>query len=354
MGNGSALYRCYVHNGPLRVLEVYGDPTDFGRSHGLECADLINRYLDDRLGRSGDPTWAGLHLDAEAILDLARKTIPSHQSYSPALFEELEALAAGAGITVPEALVVGGFTDIVDLVRSGGGVAPIEDDCTLVIDPNSGLLAQTWDMHSSAGEYVIMLKLDPIRGPGIIVQTTAGCLGQIGMNEAGIGVGINNLTSMGQVGVTWNFVVRKALSQSSIDDAVQCVVDAELAGGHNFAVIGPDGNGVNIEAMPGVKKVTRVSRSPFVHSNHCLDLETISEEASRPYEAQENSLERHEEGIRLATDIDSFFRSSIISRRAANPDDTATCGAVIMSPRQRQMKSVWGLPEEGVWEQFQL
>jgi isopenicillin-N N-acyltransferase-like protein len=354
MGNGSALYRCQVHSGPLRVLEVYGDPTDFGRSHGLECADLINKYLADRLGRSGNPTWAGRHSGAEAILDLAESIIPAHSRYSPALFEELEALAAAAGITVAEALVVGGFTDVVDLVRAGGGPAPIEDDCTVVIDPNAGMLAQTWDMHASAGEYVLMLKLDPIRGPGMVVQTTAGCLGQIGMNEAGIGVGINNLTSMGRVGVTWNFVVRKALSQSSLDDAVQCVVDAELAGGHNFAVIGPDGEGVNIEAMPGVMKVTRVSTEPFVHSNHCLDLETISVEAPRPYEYQENSLERLEEGQRLSTDIDRFFESSVISRRATTPDETATCGAVIMSPQQRQMKSVWGLPGEGIWEEFQL
>jgi hypothetical protein len=43
-------------------------------------------------------------------------------------------------------------------------------------------------MHASAGEFVVMLKLDPLIGPDVLVQTTTGCLGQMGMNEAGISV----------------------------------------------------------------------------------------------------------------------------------------------------------------------
>src|SRR3970040_2249861 len=118
-------------------------------------------------------------------------------------------------------------------------------------------------MHASAGEYVVMLKLDPLSGPGAVCQTTAGCLGQIGMNEAGIGVGINNLTSIGKPGVTWPFVVRKVLEQATLDAAIDCVVDADLAGGHNYLLIGPDGSGVNIEAMPGSGGGDRVTGGPF-------------------------------------------------------------------------------------------
>ena len=187
-----------------------------------------------------------------------------------------------------------------------------------------------------------MLKLDPIKGPGAVVQTTAGCLGQIGMNEAGIGIGINNLTSYGKPGVTWNFVVRKALQQTDFDDAVECVLDAELAGGHNYTLIGPDGKGVNVEAMPGSVSISEVEDSPFVHSNHCLDLETIKEEGPRTYEYQEDSLARLEAGMLSATDLASFFADPMIARRAADPDATATCGAVVMRPADRQLDSVWG------------
>ena len=113
-------------------------------------------------------------------------------------------------------MVVGGFTDLVDVVRARIGDAPIEDDCTAVLNPANKVLAQTWDMHASALDYVVFLKLDPVMGPAVVVQTTAGCLGQIGMNEAGIAIGINNLTAYGKPGVTWPFVVRKVLQQTRL------------------------------------------------------------------------------------------------------------------------------------------
>ncbi len=343
-----------MRSGPLRVLEIYGDPTDFGRIHGLECKALIEGYLAERLGLSGDSQWAGRNAEAGMVISLAESTLGHHRDYSPSLYEEMTSLAEAAGITPAEAVVVGGFTDLVDVVRAHDPSAPIEDDCTALIDPENGVLAQTWDMHASAGDYVVMLKLDPMSGPAAVVQTTAGCLGQIGMNEAGIGVGINNLTSIGKPGVTWPFVVRKALEQTTLDDAIDAVLAADLAGGHNYLLIGPDGEGVNIEAMPGTVKVDRVTDRPFVHTNHCLDPGTVLEEGPRPAEHVEGSQTRIERGAALVQDLDSFFADPAIARRAAQPADVATCGAVKIYPGERRLESVWGLPGDGPWETFRL
>jgi isopenicillin-N N-acyltransferase like protein len=343
-----------MNSGPLRVLEIYGDPPDFGRIHGTECKAMIRAYLDERLGLSGDATWAGRAAPVDTVLSLAEQTLPHHREYSPTLFEEMLALAEWAGITPAEAVVVGGFTDLVDLVRAHDGWAPIEDDCTAVIDPANGVFAQTWDMHASAGEYVLMLKLDPISGPAAVVQTTAGCLGQIGMNEAGIGIGINNLTSIGKPGVTWPFVVRKVLEQSDLDSAIDAVASADLAGGHNYLVIGPDGVGANIEAMPGTIEVTRVTETPFVHTNHCLDPGTRLEEGERTPEHVAGSDTRLERGTEHAQDLDLFFSDPSIARRASSIADVATCGAVVIRPRERRLDSVWGIPGDNPWESFRL
>ena len=263
-------------------------------------------------------------------------------------------MSRAAGITPAEAVVVGGFTDLVDLIRSRAGESATEDNCTAVLDPARGVLAQTWDMHASAGEYVYVLRVIPDRGPASIVFTTAGCLGQIGMNEAGIAVGINNLVSWGKVGVTWPFVVRKVLAQTDFDAAVEAVVSADLAGGHNFMVAGPDGAGVNVEAMPGHKEVTRVEAEPFVHSNHCLAPETRGEEAPRLEESVVSSDIRLKIGTDLARDLEAFFADPAISRHASNPEDTATCGAVIMEPAQGSMRAVWGVPGDLPWETLTL
>ena len=52
-----------------------------------------------------------------------------------------------------------------------------------------------------------------MRVPDFLTFTVTGCIGMIGMNSAGITVGVNNLMATdGQIGVTWPFVVRKILA----------------------------------------------------------------------------------------------------------------------------------------------
>lgn len=343
-----------MHGGEFRVLEIYGGPEDLGRGHGSVCAGMIRRYTDDRLGLSAVEEWSGTRVSPEVVLECAEDTLEHHERYSESLYAEMLSMAGAAGITPAEAVVVGGFTDLTDVVRARAGVAPDEHNCTGMVNPRMGYLAQTWDMHASAGEYVIMLKLDPLAGPDVFVQTTAGCLGQIGMNEAGIAVGINNLTSMGKPGVTWPFVVRKVLEQTHLDDAVKAVLDADVAGGHNFFLMGPEGEGAVVEAMPNSKVVTKTDGEPLVHANHCIHADTKAEEAPRRPEWVQSSLDRHRIGEETADDLEVFFADPAISRRADEPHEVATCGAVIMEPATLTMRAVWGCPGDHPWETFRL
>ena len=344
-----------MFGGAMRVLEAFGDSTDLGRAHGSACGEMIRKYVDDRIGLSAQEQWSGGVADRDLILSCADETLEFHEKFSESLYTEMLALAEAAGITPQEAVAVGGFTDLVDVVRARV-VASIPDqhNCTGVINPKTGVFAQTWDMHASAGEFVIMLKLDPLIGPDVFVQTTAGCLGQIGMNEAGIAVGINNLTARGKPGVTWPFVVRKTLEQDNLDDAIDVVLDADLAGGHNYFVMGPDGDGATVEAMPFSKRVTRSNGAPLVHANNCLYPETRAEETGRLPEWVANSDERLRIGEENAEDLEAFFADPTISRRVEDLHEVGTCGAVIIEPAKRRMRAVWGLPGDHPWETFQL
>ena len=53
-------------------------------------------------------------------------------------------------------------------------------------------------------------------------------------------------------------------------------------------------------------------------------------------------------------DLEAFFADPSISRRADSPEEIATCGAVIMTPAERKMEAVWGVPGDHPWETFQL
>lgn len=347
---------------PIRVFDLAGSPGDMGTQHGAKAADEIREYTSDRVERSAD----GTDMDRDSILALAESMLPAHREYDADLFDEMVAMAEAAGITPAEAVIVGGYTDFIDTVRASAGTGPIEDNCTAVLIPDdradgAGFLAQTWDMHASATPHVVMLRLQPDSGPGALVFTTVGTLGQIGMNEAGIAVGINNLTADdGAVGVTWPFVVRRALGQTSLDDAVAAVTSAPLAGGHSFLLIDAEGRGCTIEAMPTACHVTWMQTEPLVHTNHCLVDATRAVEGARPDQLQASSIDRLVQADVLLRDgevtldrlIDLTRDERSICRHPEPPYDYESCGAAIMRPRTGDFWACWGVPSENEYEHF--
>ena len=350
--------------GPIRVAHLRGDPTALGSSHGRPFAAEIRDYTGDRVALSAQ----GTTFSRDELLELASRCLPAHQAYSEPLMVEMESLADAAGVSVPEALIVGGYTDFIDLVRAEAGVARVDDTCTAVIVPDeraagAGFLAQTWDMHASATPHIVMLDIRPEAGPAALVFSTVGCLGQIGMNEAGIAVGINNLTAAdGRVGVTWPFVVRKVLQQTDFDAAMACILDAPLAGGHNFLLFDADGNGASIEAMPTATHVTRLAGAPLVHTNHCIADATAAVEGPRPEVLDVSSRMRLSQATELLADgpigvveMMSLTRDErSICRHPAPPYSYESCGAAIMRPRTREFWACWGVPSEHEYERFDL
>lgn len=349
----------------VRVTRLAGDPTARGRAHGAAWGPQIRAYTAERVHLAANGSWAGRTVTHADVLALAEELVPAHRTYAPDVFEELAAMAQAAGISVAEAVVVGGFTDFVDVVRARGSAPPPEDDCTAVVVPDTraegqGFLAQTWDMHDTATEHVVLLELAPDEGPAATVFTTVGCVAQIGMNEHGVAVGINNLTAAdGRVGVTWPFVVRKMLQQTTTEAAVRCVLEAELAGGHDYLVLDASGRGANVEAMPTHTAVTWLERDVLAHTNHVVDPEGRRREAPRPAALQQSSYDRLARATeRTATGPLGFealvdlVRDPVICRASEPPFHMETSGAVVMRPRTRELWAVWRDPRTQPWERF--
>ena len=363
-----------MNDRPIRELLIGGDAGHRGSVHGAAFHNEIRRYTEERVRLSANGTWSGRAVTVDEAVALATRMLPAHRSFDLDLYEEMEAMARAGGISPAEAVIVGGFTDFVDVLRAGGATGLTEeDDCTAVVVPDelaggAGFLAQTWDMHDSATEHVTLIRVAPPSGPGALVFTTVGCLGQIGMNQAGVAVGINNLTATnGRIGVTWPFVVRKVLAQTSIDDALVVVLEAELAGAHNYLLLDESGTGYNIEAMPGYRAVTRMEREPLVHTNHCLDTEARSLEAPRPGDLTKSSVDR----LATATDllakwvatgdaltvqhmIDLTREPEAICRRSTPPYHNESSGAAVMRPATGEFWACWGVPADNQFEAFKV
>ena len=355
-------------NHRIRVLRLEGGPAERGRAHGLAHGAGIREYTEERVRLAADGSWAGRPATRADVLALAEAMLPAHRAYAPDLTAEMEAMAAAAGISAAEAIIVGGFTDFVDAVRAlGPGVGrdsgpeaktlPEEDDCTAVLTADH--LAQTWDMHDTATPHVVMFDVRDTLP--CLVFSTVGCLAQIGLNAAGIAIGINNLVGTdGRLGVTWPFVVRKVLQATTIEAALACIVDAPLAGAHDYLILDAHGVGYNVEAMPSHAAITRFESSPLVHTNHCLDAETLRRQAERAPALLASSKDRLSRALALTAgplDLDALValtRDPIICRRAEPPYHVESSGAVVMRPATREMWAVWGIPADHEFEHFRV
>jgi len=365
----------------MRLLELSGSPFDMGRQHGLAYPEEINALTEDRLQLSSSPAWTGKALSPEHVLDLARACLPYHEAYAPDLMDELRGISEVTGLGLAELVILNGFTDFVDLVYNADAVPPSTqaasasaslaaetvahpelDDCTaFMVHPDStaegqGFYGQTWDMHETATPFVILLHGRPENGLNFLALTIIGCVGMIGMNEAGIAIGINNLVDrQGQVGVTWPFVVRRVLAQDNLDDALTCITEARLAGAHNYMLIDATGRGYNVEAMATRYHVDEIDAGAFVHTNHCLLPQTCQVERPRLPQSRLSSETRLSRGQTLLNagrvtlaDLIALTRDHGASNGiCVHPDEpffVESCAAAIMRPATREMWAVWGNP----------
>lgn len=358
-----------VHADSIPVLHLAGPPEAMGRVHGETYRDAIRRFADERVALAGNPDWAGRALSRAEVLELARECLRHHARYAPDLTAELEALALGSGLSTAEALIVSGFTDFVDAAYRPTAPAPVAaDNCTAMLVPGPrasdghGFFAQTWDMHESAAQHVVLIDGHPADNLPFFAFTSMGCLGMIGMNAAGLTVGINNLSGAdGRPGVTWNFVVRKILQQRTLEEALACLTAAPLAGAHNYLLMDADGHGANVEASPSGCEITRLAATPLAHTNHFLTPALQAIERQRLPQAQASSQARLRRARELLEATETFDVAALaaitrdqeaICYRGAPPNHVATCGAVIANPAKREFWTLRGLPCEQEYQRF--
>lgn len=362
----------------LRVLELSGSHYEMGFQHGKAYADEIREVTEERIRLSCDETWTGRSLPEDHILELAEACVPYHEQYAPDIMQQLHGMSEATGISVPELVIASGFTDFADVIYNALEREPkvpiYGNECTTwmvggeQVKDQRGMLAQTWDMHATATPYVIMIHGKPDDEPEFMALSLTGCVAMIGMNEAGICVGINNLAGAdGQPGVTWPFVCRKIMQQTNIEDALDCITSATLAGGHNYMLMDAAGKGYNVEAMTTKTVVTPLNEDALVHANICLHDDT--RDVQRPIDGdyvEDSDLRLNRATVNLSKKVDLTEHDMMeITRNREDggfsvcsmsepPFYSETCAAIVMKPETRDVWAVWGLPNQNEYEYFSL
>ena len=250
------------------MIAVAGGPRERGRAYGERARDRVHRSLElyeELFRHRTGMRWPAVRDRVGAFADPI-------EAYDVRLLPEIEGIAEGAAVDAEDVLALNVRTEVMFGMGSG--------ECTALCTRSGPeedahvLLAQNWDWHPRARDTCVILAAAPHDAPAFVTFVEAGLLAKCGMNDRGLGVVTNALTSTldrGTPGVPYHAILRRILTSASFDEAVGAVVDPPRAASANYLVASGDGRAAEIEAAPGDRdQVHRVEGERLAHANHFL------------------------------------------------------------------------------------
>jgi isopenicillin-N N-acyltransferase-like protein len=271
------------------LVKLSGSPYARGVTHGRTLARRLREFLDDSLARLGHLT------DQPADLRALRPRITAHReavaAALPELTEEVEGLAAGAGIDRDAAWLLQLRRELTGYSRVTGG------DCTTYASVRGRpVLAQTVDLNGNLDDQIAVLSVAGPRHRSLVLSF-AGLLGYLGVNDAGIAVGLNLvLGGEWEPGVPPYLAIRHVLDQAdSVEQAVSVLGELPLASSRSFMICGEE-RAVCVEALGSDRRV--LAGDELAHTNHFLHRDFAARDEINIF--AKNSSRRRLEAVRAA------------------------------------------------------
>ncbi len=270
----------------IRHIVLRGAPFERGVAHGEQARAAIHAFLDDGLARLNH-----LSPSARSLADLT----PELHAYGhaierqlPDLFREIEGLAEGASIPLEAAILLQTRRELMGYSR-----IPAAGDCTTFATcrTSSPTLAQTVDVNGDLDRELCLLDVESDRPDGrALVFSFTGLLGYLGVNAAGLAVGLNLvLGGDWQAGVPPYLAIRHLLDRATdVEDAIDRLQHLELASSRSFMLC-DQWQVAWVEALGGRYAVTRGQK--LAHANHFLDPDFATEDEINVF-ARNSSLAR--------------------------------------------------------------
>lgn len=313
-----------------------------GEAHGESYRDSIRELAHIRralmLARSPK---LEKNLDA-----LALRQWEATRHYDSEVIDELEGIRVGAGVSITDLVILNNYTDFRDIdADEGCSVAYVkrQDHCV------SG---QTWDMHSTARDYVCVIHL-PSDDTGLetYLFSLVGCVGMMGFNEHNAMVAINNLnTSDGRPGILWPAFVRRALKLENSQKMTELLRQTPVTSAHSY-LLADHWSGHLWEKTPTqFCEVGHVDKNEgeLLHTNHCLVPETQALEQNEflsktthgrleLLKTKVGAVHTVDQLYGLLTDHDGYPKSICSHFESGAQDPSFTCGGAVADMHSMEM-----------------
>lgn len=287
-------------------LKLTGSPRERGLIHGEAFADAIERNVETYLRRfehhGADP--ATVREQAEEFLSLIEA---ENQAYAA----EMRGVADGSGVPLVDVTMLNVRYEVIYTAwkdeteeradqqgetdpDSSTDRTPAEasvDGCTsfgvlpAVSADGKTYMGQNWDWLAPLEETLFLMDVDRENEPDHLVFTEAGIVGgKAGVNEHGIGIAVNGLTSPndGEEPLRKPFHVRcrEVMDAERFDQAILPIVEKNRACSANFLLGAAGGEVINLETAPEQFNQILPEDGVLTHANHFESdtIESLSEQ----------------------------------------------------------------------------
>ena len=351
----------------LPLLEVSGSPTERGQAHGETFKGLIRDLVAVNFEDMVHATQG--YLTKERVYEIVSTYTGPTRDYAPDLFEELEGIAEAADVPLEDLLALNAFLELHDYYSD----AFLVSGCTSFMVPGStsgegALIAQNYDLSSIYAAAAILVKVKNDHAPDALFYTSAGMLGCAGVNDAGIGVVINNLVpSDASGGVLYPFIIRRILESVRIGDAIDAVVAKPRASGMNYVICDENGEIYDLETTAEEYEVICPFDGPMAHSNHYLT-DRLKPFERRQWDQRGQSILRWGRATRLLKSCDqpnADALKNMLSDRVNTPmgicrhneiHNGEACGqtiaGIVLDPPGRKAWFTKGPPGKNEWVEY--
>lgn len=275
-----------------REVVVSGDARERGLAHGDALGPEIESAIDFYAGVFGFP-------DAE-VCGYSKHFRDRINDFDPAYGEEIEGIAAGAGVDPLWVYALNSRSELMSL-----GKRHHVNECTALYFRPTAMLGQNWDWAQALERLACLLRIDkPDRW--VYMLTEPGIIGKIGMNSYGLGTCLNFLTiNKPMDGVPVHIVLRAILDCASMEQAKAVVKRAGLGRAGNVLIGCAQGACHNIEFAGDEFFIVEPDGDVMVHTNHCVGADM------HPVEDFPSSYARYEVADREAAALQSFTVSDM-------------------------------------------